>query len=98
MDAWFRIDSQGQLTPENPESQRELSTHAGRFALARTSQDLVCLLRRPASGERIQAPRAALVGDAAAFPISDLIAFLSQSRWSGLIRVSSPTGERAIMA
>jgi hypothetical protein len=97
MDAWFRIDSQGQLTPENGESQRELSAHAGRFALARTSPDLVCLLRRPASGERIQAPRAALMGDAAAFPISDLIAFLSQSRWSGLIRVHSPTGERAIM-
>jgi len=97
MEAWFSIDSRGELTPENGESQKRLAAHAGRFALAPTGQDLICLLRHPATGDRVPAPRAALVGDAAVFPISDLIAFLSQSRWSGLVRVHAPTGERAIM-
>jgi hypothetical protein len=37
-----------------------------------------------------------LVGDAAAFPISDLIAFLSQARWTGVLKVQSGSGERSV--
>lgn len=96
MDAWFSIDSRGQLTPENADSQKRLSSHAGKFKLAPTGQDWVCLIRHPAAGGLVPAPRTAIVGDAAIFPVSDLIAFLSQSRWSGLLRVCAPTGERAL--
>ena len=96
MNARFRVDSRGQLTPENAEAQRSLSAMAGSFYLLPTSPDLLCFVRSPSSGGRIAPPRVVLTGDAAGFPLSDLIAFLAQSRWTGVIRVHAPTGERTI--
>ena len=96
MNARFRVDSRGQLTPENAEAQRSLSAMAGSFYLLPTSPDLLCFVRSPSSGGRIAPPRVVLAGDAAGFPLSDLIAFLAQSRWTGVIRVHAPTGERTI--
>jgi hypothetical protein len=37
-----------------------------------------------------------LTGDASGFPLPDLIAFLSQSRWGGVVRVHGSDGERSI--
>jgi len=96
VNARFRVDSRGQLTPENAEAQRSLSAMAGSFYLLPTSPDLLCFVRSPSSGGRIAPPRVVLTGDAAGFPLSDLIAFLAQSRWTGVIRVHAPTGERTI--
>ncbi len=97
MSSWFSIDSRGSVTPENSEAQHELSSRAGRFTLAPTGRDLLCLLRVPPTGAGVALPRAVLVGDAAAFPISDLIAFLSQARWTGVLRVQASHGERSVV-
>jgi hypothetical protein len=97
MSAWFQIDARGRLTPEDSEAERELASRPGRFRLARSGKDLLCLWRVPPTGSTIPTPRAVLVGDAATFPISDLIAFLSQARWTGAIRVQAPGGERSVM-
>jgi hypothetical protein len=97
MSAWFSIDSGGNVTPEDSDAQRALSSRAGRFFLAPTGRDLVCLLRVPPTGAGVPVPRAVLVGDAAAFPISDLIAFLSQSRWTGVLKVQASHGERSVV-
>jgi hypothetical protein len=95
--SWFSIDVRGSITPESADAQQELSRRAGRFALAPTGHDLLCLLRVPPTGTGAPAPRAVLVGDAAAFPISDLIAFLSQARWSGALKVQASNGERSLL-
>jgi uncharacterized protein DUF4388 len=96
VNARFRVDSRGQLTPENAEAQKSLSAMAGNFYLLPTSPDLLAFVRSPSSGGRINPPRVVLAGDAAGFPLSDLIAFLAQSRWTGVIRVHAPTGERSV--
>jgi len=97
MSLWFSIDSKGTVTPENPQAQKELIARAGRFYLAPTGPDLLCLLRAPPSGAKAGTPRAVLVGDAAAFPTSDLIAFLNQSRWTGVLKVQAQSGERSVV-
>ena len=97
MSVWFSIDSKGTVTPENPQAQKELLARAGRFLLAPTGPDLLCLLRVPPAGGKVASPRAVLVGDAAAFPTSDLIAFLNQSRWTGVLKVQAQNGERSVI-
>ncbi|HLL55940.1 MAG TPA: DUF4388 domain-containing protein [Myxococcaceae bacterium] len=96
MSARFKIDSRGQLAPESSEAAAALGAKAGSFVLAHTAPDLVCMVRSPASGGQVAQPRVVLAGDAAGFPLSDLIAFLSQSRWTGVVRVHAPNGERTV--
>lgn len=91
----FRIDG-SQLVPEDRQSPSPLAGRSGTYALMTTAPDLLVFSRTPAEGGSIPVPRVVLSGDAGGFPLSDLIAFLSQSRWSGLIRVSSPGGERSV--
>ncbi|AGC46967.1 hypothetical protein MYSTI_05690 [Myxococcus stipitatus DSM 14675] len=91
----FRIDA-GQLVPEDRQSPSPLTGRSGTYALMPTSPDLLVFSRGPSEGGAIAAPRVVLSGDAAGFPLSDLMAFLSQSRWSGIIRVHSPAGERSV--
>lgn len=97
MDARFSLDARGQLTPDGPDGQYQLGARAGRFVLAPTHDDVVLLIRSPVAGRPAAKPRVVLAGDAAAFPLSDLIAFLGQSRWSGVIRVHAPGGERSVL-
>jgi hypothetical protein len=90
----FRIQG-SQLVPE--QGAQPLAGRTGAYALLPTSPDLLVFLRTPAEGGSLAAPRVVLAGDASGFPLSDLIAFLSQSRWSGVIRVQSPGGERSLV-
>ncbi|MFL5347897.1 MAG: DUF4388 domain-containing protein [Hyalangium sp.] len=92
----FRIDGSSQLVPEERTNPPALAGRSGSYALMPTGPDLLVFSRVPAEGRSIPAPRVVLAGDAAGFALSDLIAFLSQSRWSGLIRVRTPGGERSI--
>ncbi len=92
----FRIDGSSQLVPEERQSPPALAGRSGSYTLMPTGPDLLVFSRVPAEGGSIPVPRVVLAGDAAGFPLSDLIAFLSQSRWSGLIRVRTPGGERSI--
>jgi hypothetical protein len=92
----FSIDARGALKPDSPESAAELGRRAGHYLLAPTVLDMMCALRMPVRGGRAPAPRVVLMGDAGGFPVSDLIAFLSQSRWSGVLRVHTAGGERSV--
>lgn len=96
MTSRFRIEGAGQLAPEDRQAPSPLTGRTGSYVLMPTAPDLLVFSRMPAEGGSIPVPRVVLSGDAGGFPLSDLIAFLSQSRWSGLIRVSSPGGERSV--
>ncbi|KFE72369.1 DUF4388 domain-containing protein [Hyalangium minutum] len=92
----FRIDGSSQLVPEERQSPPPLAGRTGSYALMTTAPDLLVFSRVPAQGGTTSAPRVVLTGDASGFPLSDLIAFLSQSRWSGLVRVRTPGTERSL--
>ena len=80
----------------DPEVGTQLEQHAGSFQLLPTTPDLLLALRSPPQGGKSGRPRVVLAGDAAGFPLSDLIGFLGQSRWTGTLRVHAPGGERAV--
>lgn len=92
----FTVDARGQLVPESAEGQRDLAASQGKYTRQPTSPDLLLFVRTPAKGGSAQTPRVVLAGDASGFPIADLIAFLSQARWTGLVKVSAPGGERTL--
>lgn len=95
----FRIDASGQLVPAERQGTPALGGRGDTYTLMTGgSGDLLVFARTPAQGGSLpQPPRVVLSGDAAGFPISDLIAFLSQMRWSGVIKVHAPAGERSVM-
>ena len=94
MDPRFTIDAKGQLTALDPSP---LAGRGGVFRLQETSPDWLLLLRSPSGGGITEKkPRVALAGDCAVFAVQDLIGFLGQSRWTGIIRTISPSGERTL--
>ncbi len=97
LDPRYSLDNFGNLTPDDPAGRQALAEKgSGRFTLVRTAPDLLCLVRSPTQGGQLQPPRAVLVGDVSAFPLADLIALLAQSRWSGVLRTQTPSGERSV--
>jgi hypothetical protein len=86
----------GRLEPVDDEARAALTSRHGEFFLAPTPPDMLWLVRSVLNGGKAPAPRVVLTGDASGFPISDLVAFLSQVRWSGTLRVHSPVGQRSI--
>jgi hypothetical protein len=97
----FRIDGTHLVPDERAgASQQQAPALAGRtgsYVLQPTSPDLLVFSRSPAEGGSLPAPRVVLSGDASGFPLSDLIAFLSQARWNGVVRVQAPGGERSVI-
>ena len=96
MTARIRVESGGRVAPDG-EAAGELDARHGSFVLLPTAPDLLAALRQPPEGGRSMGPRVVLVGDASGFPLSDLIAFLSQSRWTGTLRLHAPGGERSVV-
>jgi hypothetical protein len=97
VDPRVTLDEGGTLHTSDSGEQRSLRKRAGVYTLARTSPDWMLLLRAPAKGGTQETrPRVVLAGDCACFPLADLIAFLGQSRWSGMLKVVSPSGERTL--
>lgn len=96
MDFRFLVDAKGALSPADGE-QSPLAGRTGYLRLQATSPDWVLLVRTPAQGGVLEAkPRVVLAGDCGSFPVSDLIAFLGQARWSGVLKVTSVGGERLL--
>jgi hypothetical protein len=97
MDPRYLVDQRGNLVATDGQG----STLVGRpgfYRLQNTSPDWLLFVRTPAQGGLIdRRPRVVLAGDAGAFPLSDLIALLGQSRWSGVLRLTSPGGERSLL-
>ena len=96
MTARIRLEPGGRVLPD-AEAVGELDRRSGSFLLLPTAPDLLAALRQPAEGGRGKGARVVLMGDASGFPLSDLIAFLSQSRWTGSLRLHAPGGERSVV-
>ncbi len=90
------IDPHGRVAPAGDAVRRALADRAGRFVLLPSAPDLLLARRLPAAGGATGRPRVTLTGDLAGFPLADFIAFVHQSRVSGLLTVASPGAERAI--
>jgi hypothetical protein len=97
VDARFVVDARGTVAPADGGTS-PLAGRSGYFRLQSTSPDWILMLRSPAQGGLQQTrPRVVVAGDCGAFALADLIAFLGQSRWTGVLRVTSPTGERSLL-
>lgn len=93
----FIVDGKGHLSPQEGHAASAMAQRQGMWALAETSPDIMVLVRAPPQGGVLEKrPRVVLAGDCGTFPLSDLIAFLGQSRWSGLLKVNTPAGERTL--
>lgn len=96
MDPRFLLDQRGVLAPTDGQAS-PLAGHSGYFRLQNTSPDWLVFFRTPAQGgTQEKRPRVVLAGDCGGFPLQDLIAFLGQARWSGLLKVQGPSGERSL--
>jgi hypothetical protein len=91
----FDLDAHGRLVPQSDETRRALADRAGRFTLLPSTADLVLARRTPAAAGAAARPRCILAGDLSGFPIADLVAFLHQSRLSGVLTVASGGVERS---
>jgi hypothetical protein len=90
------IDPHGRVVPQSDEARRALADRAGRFLLLPSAADLFVARRTPAGGGTAARPRCILAGDLSGFPIADFVAFVHQSRLSGVLTVSSNGAERSI--
>lgn len=94
-DQRFVVDAKGGLASADGTS--PLAGRSGYFKLQQTSPDWIVLVRSPAQGGIVEKkPRVVLAGDCGTFPLQDLIAFLGQARWTGVLRLSAPGNERLL--
>ncbi|HET8542434.1 MAG TPA: DUF4388 domain-containing protein [Anaeromyxobacter sp.] len=92
----FDLDAHGRLVPQSDEARRALADRAGRFLLLPSAGDLLVARRTPAIGGAAPRPRCVLAGDLGGFPIADLLAFVHQSRLSGVLTVVADGAERSV--
>lgn len=91
----FVVDAKGGLSSADGVS--PLAGRQGYFRLQPTSPDWVVLVRSPAQGGILEKkPRVVLAGDCGSFALQDLIAFLGQARWTGVLKLTSPGNERVL--
>ena len=97
MDARFLVDARGSIAPSDGGGS-PLVGRTGYFRLQNTLLDWILMLRSSAQGGQQETRLCVvLVGDCGAFHLADLIAFLGQSRWTGVLRVTAPSGERSLL-
>jgi len=97
VDPRLSVDSQGHVQPADGAAAQLLQERRGDWSLAATSPDWMVWLKQPVSGGVLDVrPRVVLAGDPGLFPLSDLIAFLGQSRWTGVLRLVVPGADRTL--
>ncbi len=97
MDDRFVFDQRGLPNLVDSHAPSPLAGRTGYYKAVSTSPDWVVLLRVPAQGGiQEKRPRVVLAGDIGTFSLQDQIAFLGQSRWTGVLRVLSTSGERTL--
>ncbi len=97
MDDRFVFDTRGLPSLVDSHAASPLLGRTGYFKAVPTSPDWVVMLRVPAQGGiHEKRPRVVLAGDIGTFALQDQIAFLGQSRWTGVLRVLSTSGERTL--
>ena len=92
----FDLDAHARHVPQSDDARRALADRAGRFTLLPSTADLVVARRTPPAAGPTPRPRCLLAGDLSGFPIADFVAFLHQSRLSGVLTVSSGGVERSV--
>lgn len=90
------VDAHGRVTPRDDATRRVLADRAGRFQLLPGATDLLVARRTPVVGATAPRPRCVLAGDLSGFPIVDFVAFVHQSRVTGVLTVASDGSERSI--
>jgi hypothetical protein len=90
------VDAHGRVTPRDDATRRALADRAGRFLLLPSATDLLVARRDAAAGGTVAPPRCVLAGDLSGFPIADFVAFVHQSRVTGVLTVASDGAERAV--
>jgi hypothetical protein len=90
------VDAHGRVTPRDDATRRALADRAGRFTLLPSATDLLLARRTPAVGGTAARPRCVLAGDLSGFPIVDFVAFIHQSRLTGVLTVATEGAERSI--
>lgn len=96
MDQRFVVDPKGALAATDGQGS-PLTGRTGYFRLQPTSPDWLVFLRSPSEGGIVEKrPRVVLAGDCGTFALQDLIAFLGQARWTGVLRLSAPGSERLL--
>jgi hypothetical protein len=90
------IDAHGRIIPRSDDTRSALADRAGRFLLLPSAADLLVARRTPPVANPAPKPRCFLAGDLSGFPIADFIAFVHQSRLSGVLTVATEGVERSI--
>lgn len=97
MDQRYVVDAKGGLAATEGPTASPLTGRTGYFRLQPTSPDWLLFVRNPSEGGLYEKkPRVVLAGDCGSFALQDLIAFLGQSRWTGVLRLTSVGSERAL--
>lgn len=96
MPHFLDIDAHGRVVPQSDEARSALADRAGRFLLLPSAADLLMARRSPSVSGPSPRPRCFLAGDLSSLPIADFIAFVHQSRLSGVLTVASDGVERSI--
>ncbi len=90
------VDAHGRVTPKDDATRTALADRAGRFLLLPSATDLLVARRSPVVGGTASPPRCVLAGDLSGFPIVDFVAFVHQSRITGVLTVAADGAERTI--
>lgn len=90
------VDAHGRVMPGDDATRRALADRAGRFVLLPSATDLLLARRSAAVGGAAPRPRCVLAGDLSGFPIVDFVAFIHQSRVTGVLTVASDGAERSV--
>ncbi len=93
---YLDVDASGRVAPDSEEARRALADRAGRFALLPSAGHLLVAVRSPPAEGAASGPRCVLAGDLAGVPIADLVAFIHQSRLSGVLTVDTAGVERSV--
>lgn len=93
---YLDVDASGRVEPSSEETRRALAERAGRFSLLPSAGHLLMAVRSPPPEEAASGPRCILAGDLAGVPIADLVAFIHQSKLSGVLTVDTAGLERSV--
>ena len=96
MSDYVKVDSSGRISAEDDGASQRLASRQGRYFLTPTSADIMLFVRSPPVGGPSPKPRVVLAGDMSSVPLVEVVGFVHQTRRTGVLRVLSPSGERAI--
>jgi hypothetical protein len=95
MPEYLSLDKKGRLAADGEPGKRYLADKEGRWRILPAAPDLV-LLRRQRIDHAGEGVRAVLTGDLSGIGLGELVAFLAQSRWTGVLNVASGPVEKSI--